>query len=429
MKKMSVIVALLSVIFVLIISGCNTNAPGSKNASSAKIMLKVGGKEYDYTKPLVEDFKKQNPDIEIKLENGVQTVDDGSLQALLKSGSGPDVLLVYAGPSRIGALSKDGLIRPINDIYEKYKIGDRYQKSIIDQVKAQDKKGDIYEVVEGTDVNQVYYNKQIFKDLNITVPPTSWEEFLAICQKLKEAKIKPIAAGFKGGVSAGHLGGLLLESGAGKDRMSEVIYKGASFNTDPFKLGFEMLKELKDKGYINGQEALAMDMFEAASGFYHGQYAMFATNQALLLSAKKGDGGIDTSKYGSFVLTSREQGRSGLPTAGVASSWVVSASASNEKLPAIEKWINYVSSQDYLKVSFKNGSGFIPALKDIPSDLNLDPLVVDPINKSKNGVGFNPSVYLTGSGKTAWYAALQAVVGGAMTPEEAVKSVDKAIQN
>jgi raffinose/stachyose/melibiose transport system substrate-binding protein len=364
----------------------------------------------------------------LKLENGPQNVDDGTVQALLKSGAGPDVLIIGAGPARISTLSRDKLIRPINDIYKKLNLEDRYSKDVMDQIKAQDKDGNLYEFLEGSDVYQIYYNKQMFKELNITAPPATWNDFLAICQKLKDAKIKPISAGFKGsGLAAGWLGGLLLESSAGKDRMSDVIYKGASFNGEPFKLGFEMLKELVDKGYINGQEALALNNDEAGSGFYNNQYAMFGTSQAVVLRAK-GKDGVDTSKFDSFYLPSREPGRASYPTGGLGRSWVVSAAVNPEKMPAVEKWINFISGQEYLKISMQSGSEMIPSVKQIPSSAPVDPLIKDALDKSAKGTGYSPSVYFYSAGKTAWFAALQGVVGGTMTPADAVKSIDEALQ-
>ena len=42
----------------------------------------------------------------------------------------------------------------------------------------------------------VYYNVDIFKKYNIAIP-TTWEEFLAACKKLKDAGVTPIANSLK----------------------------------------------------------------------------------------------------------------------------------------------------------------------------------------------------------------------------------------
>ncbi len=402
------------------------NSPQTTDAPQ-KTKLTLGGIEYAYSELVAEAFQKKNPDIELKLEYGPQKVDDGTLQALIKSGEGPELLVVGSGPSRIEALARDQLIRPINDIYQKLNLEDRYKKDITDQLKSQDKDGNIYEVVEGTDVFQIYYNKKIFQDLNIAVPPQTWDEFLALCDTLKKAGIKPIAAGFKGGFAAGWLGGLLWESSAGSEAMAKVLYEGASFNSEPFVKGVDMFKELIDRGFIDGKEALALDYYQAGAGFYNDQYGMFAASQSVLLRAEASDG-IDVSKFGSFYLPSVEQGRKGYPTAGIAHSWVVNVNADESKMPAIEKWIDFVSSQDYLAITLDNGANLIPGLAETPEVASVNPLIADAIANSKDGAGFNPSVYLPGQGKTAMYETLQGVTGGTMTPAQAVEAIDKAIR-
>jgi ABC-type glycerol-3-phosphate transport system substrate-binding protein len=49
-------------IFVLLITGCSSSVPETKNVTS-KTTLKIGGPEYNYTKQIAEEFRKQNPDL------------------------------------------------------------------------------------------------------------------------------------------------------------------------------------------------------------------------------------------------------------------------------------------------------------------------------------------------------------------------------
>ena len=41
-----------------------------------------------------------------------------------------------------------------------------------------------------------YYNKQIFQELNLSIPQ-NWPEFLQVCEKIKQASITPIISGNK----------------------------------------------------------------------------------------------------------------------------------------------------------------------------------------------------------------------------------------
>lgn len=61
-----------------------------------------------------------------------------------------------------------------------------------------------YGVPFGAQGNVWYYNKALFKKagLDPNAPPKTWAQFLAACQKLKDAGIVPISAGFKDGYYA-----------------------------------------------------------------------------------------------------------------------------------------------------------------------------------------------------------------------------------
>lgn len=68
-----------------------------------------------------------------------------------------------------------------------------YIPSVLDSVKAG---GKLYYVPVSTNVLGVLYNKKVFTDNGISIP-TDINAFLAVCDKLKAAKIIPVASGAK----------------------------------------------------------------------------------------------------------------------------------------------------------------------------------------------------------------------------------------
>lgn len=436
-KFMSLLTFLL--VATMVITGCA--APGSKksndnvsvsdnkasdNNQEETVTLKISGQQYPYSELALKAFGEKYPNIKLKIDFSNLRVEDGSVQAALRSGDvGPDLVLMSSGPGRIGVLAQQGLILQLNDMLDKNKILDRYQKWVVDQIKAQDSQGRVFEIPEGVDVFQIYYNKEIFNKYGIKLPPATWDDFLKLCQTLKDAGIQPLTAGFKNGIGVGWLGGLLIESAAGKDRMTKVIYSDGRFDQNEIINAGKMLKELVDKGYIKGKEALAIEHNQALPSFYSGQSAMVAIPQNVLLSvATKGE---DVSKYGAFVFPSTEEGRPGRPSAGLATSWVVNANLAKNKIPSIEKFLDFVSSQEYQNIAFKNGGTVIPVLAQLP-DVQYPPIMQDAIDKLTNGAGYNPSVYLAGKAKDEWFASLQGIVANEVTPEEAMKKIQKALE-
>ncbi|TVY07920.1 ABC transporter substrate-binding protein [Paenibacillus cremeus] len=392
-------------------------APKPSAQPSGPVTLKIGGIEYQYTKAVIEAFQKKNPNIKVEFNPGNNDFEDGSIQALLRSGSGPDVMVASSGPGRIGLLADAGLILPIEDTLKKYNIESRYQKWVIDQTRTQGH-GKVFELVEGVDVFSVYYNKEMFAKYNLK-PPTTWEEFLDICAKLKSAKVPPIAAGFRKGIGGGWMLGNLLEASAGKDRMTDVIYGNGKFDQKEIILGGEMLKQLVDGGYVDGKEASAIDQAQAQAAFINGQAAMTISSQGFIASERKKGG--DVSKFDSFLLPSRESGRPARPSAGLAHSWVVNATTKNRD--AADKWLDWVSSEEYLQIAAANGGALVPVI-EAASKVKNDPAIEAATAMLKNGAGYNPSVYLPAKAKDAWYAAADGIVTGTLPPAEAMKAVE-----
>lgn len=417
----------------LLAAGCSAAAPGAapapggaapapdNAAAPAKpagpVTLKMAGIEYPYTQVIIDEFMKKHADIKIEWSAGGVNFEDGSIQALIRSGSAPDLIITNSGPGRVGLLSNAGLIHPLDDVMKKLDIESRYQQWVIEQTRAQGK-GKVYELVEGVDVFQVYYNKQMFDRFGLKVP-TTWEEFLAVCDRLKKENILPIAAGFRKGIGGGWMLGNLVESSAGKDLTTEVIYGKGTFDQKPIVLGGEMLKQLVDAGYVDGKEAAALDQAQAQALFIGGKSAMNISPQGVLSSPRSK--GEDVSAFDAFLLPSRDPNRPARPSAGLAHSWIVPTSTKH--MDAVEKWLDFISSEDYLKLTSTNGAVLVPVLQ-AASKIKYDPAIEDAIKKLSNGAGYNFSVYLPAKAKDAWYAAVDHIVAGAKTPEQAMKDIE-----
>ncbi|MDD2978743.1 MAG: ABC transporter substrate-binding protein [Hespellia sp.] len=92
-----------------------------------------------------------------------------------------------------------------------------------------------------------FYNKDLFKQAGITSEPTTWDEFLAVCQKLKDAGITPITCddAYADCMIGYHLGRL-----GGEDKVKEIVANGEW--DDPIVLQMAQdYQELADKGYFS----------------------------------------------------------------------------------------------------------------------------------------------------------------------------------
>lgn len=112
--------------------------------------------------------------------------------------------------------------------------------------------GKLYGITSGVVPFVVSYNKRVFEKAGITAVPKTWDEFLAACEKLKNAGVLPIATNFK---DAWPLQVWLFASGV-FDNDPNFLNSWAKSNT-PWKSDGSMgksvalFKQLMDKGYVD----------------------------------------------------------------------------------------------------------------------------------------------------------------------------------
>lgn len=388
--------------------------------AAAQSTLKVSD-GLEYAKTTVEPFTKQHPDIKVELSSGGLRFEDGSLQSTLQSGKGPDVLLVNSGPGRVGALAKSRLISPLDDVYKQAGLDKVYLPTVMEQIRAENADGKIYEIVEGLDVFQFYYWKDIFAKHNLT-PPDSWDGFFTLCKSLKDAGVKPIVLGARDNFQGGWLTGTLVQASVGREAMTKVIYDDGDFSQPNFIRAAQALKRLVDEKYIDGMEAAALNGDQAQAAFGHAQGAMMVLAQGQVINI--GKNGSDLSKVGSFLLPSPNAGQAPEPTAGLATSWVLNATSKSPD--AARAWLEWVASDNYLQITMKNGGFYVPA-RTVPDGVTLPAPIQDAAKKLAAGAGYNPSVYFPAAAKDAWYAAIQQLLTGQASPEKAFGDVQAAL--
>ncbi|MBM7789286.1 ABC transporter substrate-binding protein [Tenggerimyces flavus] len=416
---------LLAAAGLALLPGCATvAAPGGGSSGSgpedSSKRLRILAGRYPYTDAVLGEFRQRNPGLTAAYTEGGVSFEEGSAQTLLRSGRSPDVILVNSGPGRVGLLARNGLIAPLDDVLARTGFAERYQDAVIEQTRS-GPEGKIYEVVEGLDVFQVYYNKDLFAKHGATVP-TTWQGFLDTCAALKKGDVSPIVAGVRDNFAGGWLLGSLVQAAAGRELMTEVIYGDGAFDDPSIVQGGQLLKDLLDAGYLDGRQAAALDGEQANAAFLKGSAAMIVVPQSQVADAAYDGEKVD--HLGAFPMPPTEAGMPALPTAGLAVSWVVNNATKARS--AVAAWLDWISSEDYLRLAAKNGLTLVPSLK-LPAGITMHPIVADGFAKSRAGTGYNPSVYLPDTAKDAWYQAVQGIITGSLTPQQAMADVQREL--
>ncbi|WP_394223435.1 ABC transporter substrate-binding protein [Alteromonas gracilis] len=192
-----------------------------------------------------QEFAKVAPDITLNAV-GVHT-DKYKQQVVqwLNAGEGPDVLYWY-GDERLRELVRNEWVSDISDIWHAHQLNDAFRVSVSSQVSLD---GRFFAIPVSHYPWSFFYNAELFDALGFTAPNT-WEEFLLLCQALKEKGITPIAIGYDAPwVLTSWLEFISLRL-YGESFHNELLSGRVSYKDERVIQVFRLWKVLIDKGYF-----------------------------------------------------------------------------------------------------------------------------------------------------------------------------------
>lgn len=231
---------------------------------------------------------------------------------------------------------------------------DKFTPSVLDQIKY---KGHNYTVPTGLSYySGLTYNKKIFADHNISIP-TTWTEFLAVCDQLRAAGITPISIG--GRDTAGIVMLSVVQSLYPTADDKEALAKGLYEYTTTLNEGkqVEVLQKVQQI-YTYGQPNFAGSNYsQMTADFLNGQAAMISDGTWNVGSLTEA-GGVD---FGYFPLPASDNAADNKYLGGkVELSLAVPANAPNSA--AALAWLDFFSNNYSL---FNDRAGFAPAQQGV----------------------------------------------------------------
>ncbi len=206
-------------------------------------------KRMKFFEDVVADFEKANPNIKIEMTAyGDEEIKDKT-RVLLGSDDAPDIYFTWSG-ERIMQYVRSGNSMDITKYIEEDKEWkDSFNPVMLESCK---KDGAYYAIPWDYSSKEMVYNKKVFADAGITELPTTWTEFLDVCQKIKDKGVTPVAIGNQYSWVVCHY----LTTLNGKLVPQDVLAKNYSLEdpnyADPgYAQALDMMRELFDKGYTN----------------------------------------------------------------------------------------------------------------------------------------------------------------------------------
>ncbi len=196
-----------------LVTGCSSNGSGKGEVSDSGEWtgeITFFAKEYTPSEPdeinpnpptklqeYADEYEEAHPGVTIKfVELPGDTVMNEYVMTQAAAKTMPDI--TFLNYDAIGTQISTDIFTPLNEYFEKedpYVEGKTWGETFNDTVMEMMQKGNgNYYTVSGDYVETgIYYNARMFEEAGITETPENWEEFIDVCQKLKDAGFTPLA--------------------------------------------------------------------------------------------------------------------------------------------------------------------------------------------------------------------------------------------
>lgn len=278
MKKKLLSLFLCTAMLAMTATGCGSSSDGesSKGEGGDDKSLTVWSisTESDAFHPsylsAIEDFEKSHPGVEIKLE----TFENESYKTKIKSAVAanelPDIFFTWGGGFS-KSFVESGKVLELDEYYQNYK--EELPEATLQNATYDEK---IYGSVFSTPVSVMFYNKKMFDENGLKVPQT-FDEWVDVCNKLKDKGITPIGVSAKDTwVLAMTHDGMALKSAGPEKLRSALLKEGQSYDDPDFLNAAEKLAQLRDTGAFS-ESAVGLSNDEASAAFYAGKCGMYIT--------------------------------------------------------------------------------------------------------------------------------------------------------
>lgn len=429
MRFRSIVVAALAATSVAFTGACagtsaSPDAGSGTGSSTLEIWHAYAGQEdkVEYINWALDTFKKAHPEIQVKAVPAEQSSYKTKLQTAMASGNPPDVFYSLPG-GYLKAFVDSGQVLPLDDYMAKDGWKDSFLPSALPSVSFN---GKTYAAPIDIDAAVIWYDKKLFASHGWQAP-TTWDEFLALCEKIKSAGIVPVALGNKDSWPATfwfqyaemrlHGSGVVSDFVAGEP--------DATFGPEaPEAAG--VLQTLSQKGYFP-KGANGMSDAEANILFLNGKAAMVLNGTWQIGMTADAPAGFDLG-YFPFPTFAQGKGDQSDVLAGVAASFAVSQKAKNKD--SAVAFLKFLTSEEAMKKYVQVRKTMVTR-KGATTAQDAGPVlagvVQDVVDKAPHLDAFYDTA-LSPKATEVYYKSLQGLIDGSVQPQEGASNIENAVK-
>lgn len=409
-RKLKAILLTGLIALTTVLSACGSGNSGSSASGEVTIsFLHWRGEDVQALNGIIREFEQANPGIKVEMQTMPSDQYQSTAQAKLSDGSVGDVFTSFPG-AQFDALAKAGQFADLtgSDFLA------RYNSSLI---TAGSKDGKQLAVPYQLVYNIPIYNVNLFEKYNLQVP-RDWDEFLAVCQTLKDNGMIPIA--FAGAdIGPGQfMNTMVMNNEPSEDIFTKVEAGEAKLTDDWWVKTLAQIKELNDKGYFQ-ENALGTKDAAAGALFIQEKAAILASGSYQLAQNAAANPNLQQGLLAPITVPADQAKYEGIYT----STFMLAVNSKSKHPEEAKKFIAFLSQPDVAS-EYANATGQNVTVKEV--SYTSDELKVAGGWTSRKTL-FQPRFTISNAdNQKAVTNSIQAVLGGA-SPEDAAKEAQAII--
>lgn len=373
---------------------------------------------------IIDEYMEENQNVTIEVEALDEEAYKTKFKAYAMDGM-PDVVSIWGQPSFLNEVLDAGVLAELNESdYADYKF-------ISGSLEGFKKDGKLYGLPRNTDIMLMYYNQKMFQDNGWEVP-TTFEDFQALCQTIKDTGITPVAMdGGDGWPMACFLTDILVKV-AGTDYatiVSDAVAAG-DFSAPEIQKATEILTDCASQGmFQTGYDS--QDYGTTMNLFTNGQAAMYCMGSWDCSMALNEDITPEIrDNIRAFTMPAMADGKGGANDIAAWNGGGYAVSANSEVKEEAIKFLNYMYQPDKLsKYGWENGVGMSAQDQTdylTGKETDLQKQVMDILKNATSVSGTPINDCVTSAGKTVMESEIQGVSNGSLSVETFLADVGEA---
>ncbi len=363
MKKRLLMIVLC---LMLLLCGCGESAAASDASvpDEEQIVLRFFHYQVEaeaaYAR-VIEAYEAAHPNVTIKSEYLNSESYNSTLDARIAVQDCPDIIGVHPGYAQALPLAEAGHLVSLTG----QPCLDGVRESEVDTAR-------IGDTVYGAPIDLTYictfYNVEIFEQLGLK-PPQTWDEFLTVCQTLKDSGITPLSLCYKDAWIRSLIPYALAVTTIYRDNpdFDREMFEGQQhFNGPQWQTTLQMLKTLIDSGYVT-ENYLQTTYDQQLRAFADGEAGMMVMGSWAVSMIRAMN---PSCRFGLFILPASSDGVNWIPSS--IGGMLAVSEQSKYKDTAID-FLNFFLTNDEVYRQFLQDTGNMPVKTDFEAD--CDPIL------------------------------------------------------